>query len=75
MFERIKEIIEEQLGIHESDRIGFETLLRDDLDADSLDAAEIIMSIEDEFDVEIPDSVAEKFESVGDIVSYVEKHI
>lgn len=75
MFERIKEIIEEQLGIHESDRISFETLLRDDLDADSLDAAEIIMSIEDEFDVEIPDSVAERFESVGDIVSYVEKHI
>lgn len=75
MFERIKEIIEEQLGIQESDRIALETLLRDDLDADSLDAAEIIMSIEDEFDVEIPDSVAEKFETVGDIVSYVEKHI
>ena len=49
-----------------------ETSLMNDLEADSLDAVEIIMSLEDEFDMEIPDTAAEEFKSIGDIVKYIE---
>lgn len=75
MFERVKGIIEEQLGISDSDRVTMETSIHDDLEADSLDAVEIIMSLEDEFDVEIPDEVAERFGTVADIMHYLEKHV
>ncbi|WP_206458643.1 acyl carrier protein [Anaerovorax sp. IOR16] len=71
VFEKIKEIIVEQLGVDEDD-VTMTTHLMKDLEADSLDAVEIIMGIEDEFEIEIPDEMAEKFESVGDIVRYVE---
>ncbi|MEA4989025.1 MAG: acyl carrier protein [Anaerovorax sp.] len=71
VFEKIKEIIVEQLGVEEDD-VTMNTHLMKDLEADSLDAVEIIMGIEDEFEIEIPDEMAEKFESVGDIVRYVE---
>lgn len=71
VFEKIKEIIVEQLGVDEDD-VTMTTHLMKDLEADSLDAVEIIMGIEDEFEMEIPDEMAEKFESVGDIVRYVE---
>ncbi|WP_324825290.1 acyl carrier protein [Sinanaerobacter sp. ZZT-01] len=71
VFEKIKEIIVEQLGVDEAD-VTMNTHLMKDLEADSLDAVEIIMGIEDEFEIEIPDEMAEKFESVGDIVRYVE---
>ncbi len=70
-FEKIKEIIIEQLGV-EGEQISMETHLMKDLEADSLDAVEIIMAIEDEFEIEIPDEDAEKFQSVGDIVKYVD---
>ena len=70
-FDRIKGIIAEQLGVEE-DAISMETNLMKDLEADSLDAVEIIMAIEDEFDIEIPDEDAEKFQTVADIVGYVE---
>lgn len=71
VFEKIKEIIVEQLGVEEDD-VAMGTHLMKDLEADSLDAVEIIMAIEDEFELEIPDEMAEKFQSVGDIVKYVE---
>lgn len=71
-FEKIREIIVEQLGAEE-DAVTMETYLMKDLEADSLDAVEIIMAIEDEFDIEVPDEEAEKFQSVGDIVKYVEE--
>lgn len=74
MFEIIKEIIVEQLGVKDPDIITLETSIHDDLDADSLDAVEIIMGIEDEFNVEIPDDVAEGFETVGDIMSYLQEN-
>ncbi|MZQ75987.1 MAG: acyl carrier protein [Peptoclostridium sp.] len=74
VFEKIKEIVAEQLGIDELDTIKKESSLINDLEADSLDAVEIIMAIEDEFGVEIPDEDAEKFKSIGDIVSYVEEN-
>lgn len=73
MFETIKRIIEEQLGITDPDLITLNTNMHDDLDADSLDAVEIIMTIEDEFDVEIPDDMAEKLQTIGQIVDYLEK--
>ena len=71
IFEKIREIIREQLNVDE-DSITMSTHLMKDLEADSLDAVEIIMAIEDEFEIEIPDEQAEKFQSVGDIVKYVE---
>lgn len=71
-FEKIREIIVEQLGVDEA-IVAMETHLMKDLEADSLDAVEIIMAIEDEFDIEVPDEEAEKFQSVGDIVKYVEE--
>lgn len=73
MFEQIKRIIEEQLGITDPDLITLNTNIHEDLDADSLDAVEIIMTIEDEFDVEIPDDIAEKLQTIAQIVDYLEK--
>ena len=68
--DKIKGIIAEQLGVDEEE-VKLETNLAKDLEADSLDAVEIIMAIEDEFDIEVPDEDAEKFATVNDIVSYV----
>ncbi|HML36027.1 MAG TPA: acyl carrier protein [Bacillota bacterium] len=73
-FEKIREIIVEQLGVDES-AVTLETSLMKDLEADSLDAVEIIMAIEDEFEIEVPDEEAEKFQNVGDIVKYVEEKV
>ena len=69
--DKIKGIIAEQLGV-EDDALNMKTNLMKDLEADSLDAVEIIMAIEDEFDIEVPDEDAEKFQTVSDIVNYVE---
>lgn len=55
--------------------ITMESLLVDDLGADSLDAIDIVMSVEDTFKVEVPDEIIEKIETVGDIVNYIEDHI
>ncbi|MDR3296041.1 MAG: acyl carrier protein, partial [Clostridiales Family XIII bacterium] len=71
---KIKEIIIEQLQLDDA-VITMDTHLMKDLEADSLDAVEIIMAIEDEFDIEVPDDEAEKFQSVGDIVRYVEEQV
>jgi len=71
-FNKIKEIIVEQLGVEES-AVTLDTNLMKDLEADSLDAVEIIMAIEDNFGIEIPDEDAEKFQMVGDLVKYVEE--
>ncbi len=73
VYEKIKGIIIDQLGLDEDREITMETSLMKDLEADSLDAVEIIMAIEDEFDVEISDEDAEGFKSIGDIVKYVEE--
>ncbi len=73
VFEKIKEIVAEQLDVDTSD-ITLETSLTKDLEADSLDAVEVIMEIEDEYGIEIPDEEAEKFVTIGDIVNYVEEN-
>lgn len=72
-FDKIRSIIMEQLSASES-MVTMDTNMMKDLEADSLDAVEIIMAIEEEFDIEIPDEEAEKFQLVGDLVRYVEEH-
>ncbi len=72
MFEKIQEIIELQLDIKGQGRITIESSIADDLKADSLDAAQIIMAVEEEFDIEIPDDTALAFRTIKDILSYVE---
>ena len=71
LFERVKEVIGEQLGIEDLDTITMETTFIDDLGADSLDIVELIMALEEEFDMEIPEAEAEKITSVGDAVEYI----
>ncbi|HZH94204.1 MAG TPA: acyl carrier protein [Tissierellaceae bacterium] len=71
VFDKVKEIIAEQLDV-EVERVTMETSLMKDLEADSLDAVEIMMALEDEFEIEVPDDDAEKFTNIGDIVKYVE---
>ena len=68
-----KDIIIEQLQVEESD-VNMDTNLMKDLSADSLDAVEIIMAIEDTFGIEIPDDEAEKIATVKDAVDYIESH-
>lgn len=73
IFEKVKQIIAEELGV-ELDDITMDTHLTDDLGADSLDAVELIMSIEDEFEVEIPDEDLQKVQTVADIVEFLEQN-
>ena len=75
IFERVKEVIGEQLGIEDLDTITMETTFIDDLGADSLDIVELIMALEEEFDMEIPDADAEKIVTVGDVVEYIKEHV
>ena len=74
VFEKIREIIADQLDAP-VESITMDTDLMKDLEADSLDAVEIIMAIESEFDLEIPDDRAEEFKMVSNIVSYIEESI
>lgn len=71
--EKIKAILAEQLDVDENS-ITEDSLLVEDLGADSLDAIDIVMSVEDEFQIEVPDEAVEKMESVGDIVAFVENN-
>lgn len=71
IFEKLKEIIADQLEIEVSETIKPETSIMEDLEADSLDAVEVMMAIEDEFDIEIPEEDAENFKNIKDIADYV----
>jgi acyl carrier protein len=73
VFEKVKEIIVEQLGVEEDD-VTLESSFIDDLGADSLDIVELIMALEEEFELEIPDEDAEKISLVGDVVDYIKAH-
>lgn len=73
LFRRVREIIVEQLGVDEAS-VTPEARFIDDLGADSLDIVELIMALEEEFDLEIPDEEAEKIVTVGDAIQYIEKH-
>ena len=69
--ERVIEIVAEQLGV-DKDKVTPETSFVNDLGADSLDTVELVMELEEEFDINIPDDAAEKIQTVGQAVEYIE---
>lgn len=73
VFEKVRSILAAQFDVEE-DTISLTTNIIDDLGADSLDAVDMLMSLEDEFDVEIPDEEVESIHTVGDLVTYIEEH-
>lgn len=73
VFAKIKGLIREQLGVEEAD-IAKETTF-EDLDADSLDIVELVMALEEEFNLEISDEEVENIKTVGDVVRYIEAHV
>ena len=73
VFDKLKEIIVDQLGVEE-DAVTLEANNQDDLGADSLDIVDLIQTIEDEYDLSIPDEAVEEIKTVGDIVNYIEKN-
>ena len=74
VFEKVKAIIVEQLGVAEAS-VTMEASFIDDLGADSLDIVELVMALEEEFDIEIPDADAEKVSTVGDVVDYIRENV
>ena len=74
ILEKVKNIIVEQLGVTEAN-VTLEASFIDDLGADSLDIVELIMALEEEFDIEIPDADAEKVVTVNDVVDYIKDHV
>ena len=74
ILDQVKELVVNQTGVS-ADALNLDTSLMNDIDADSLDAVEIIMAIEEEFEIKIPDEEAEKFLTVRDIVEFLEKTV
>ncbi|NLK67039.1 MAG: acyl carrier protein [Campylobacteraceae bacterium] len=72
IFEDVRDVVVEQLSV-EADAVKMESKIIEDLGADSLDVVELVMALEEKFEVEIPDADAEKLLSIGDVVSYIEK--
>lgn len=73
IIERVTDIVSEQLGV-DKEKITTDTSFVNDLGADSLDTVELVMELEEEFDVNIPDDAAEKIQTVGQAVDYIEKN-
>lgn len=73
VFEKVKSIVADQLDVEE-EKVTAEAVITDDLGADSLDVVDLVMSIEEEFDIEIPDEAVEDIKTVGDIVKYIENN-
>lgn len=73
VFDKVKELIVDQLGADE-DAVTAEANIQDDLGADSLDIVDLIQTIEDEYDLSIPDEAVESIKTVGDIVAYIENN-
>jgi len=74
VFDRVKAIVVEQLGV-EANEVTPQSKFVEDLGADSLDVVELVMALEDEFDLEIPDEEAEKIATVGEAAKYIEGHV
>ena len=72
--ERVTDIVAEQLGV-DRDKVTTETSFVNDLGADSLDTVELVMELEEEFDITIPDEAAEKIQTVGQAVEHIESHV
>ena len=75
VFEKVRDVIAEQLGVGDVEIITMDTTFIDDLGADSLDIVELIMALEEEFDIEIPEADAEKISTVGDVVEYIKANV
>jgi acyl carrier protein len=73
IFDKVKERISDILGV-DADDVTMEASFMDDLGADSLDVVELIMALEEEFEIEIPDEEAEKIQTVADVVDYIKEH-
>ena len=73
VFEKVREILCQQLDVEE-DTVTMDSRIIEDLNADSLDLVDLLMSLEDEFDVEVPDDQVENVKTVGDLVGYIEKN-
>ncbi len=71
--EKVKGIIVEQLGV-EAEQVAPDAKFIEDLGADSLDTVELVMALEEEFGIEVPDEEAEKLQSVGDVIKYIEEN-
>jgi len=74
VLERVKRIVIERLGVEEAEVTPEAIFSKDDLGADSLDVVELVMELEDEFDLEISDEDAEKITTVGEVVKYIQSH-
>lgn len=74
VLERVTKVVVDRLGVDESE-VKLEASFREDLGADSLDVVELVMELEDEFDMEISDEDAEKIATVGDAISYIESKV
>ena len=74
VFDKVKELIAEQLDV-DADTVTVTSNIQDDLGADSLDVVDLVMSFEEEFDIEIPDDQVEKIKTVGDIVKFIEEKV
>ncbi len=74
VFEKVKGILVDQLDVEE-EKVTMEASITEDLGADSLDVVDLVMSLEEEFDVEIPDDQVENIKTVGDIVKYIEENV
>ena len=72
MFDDVKAVVVEQLNVNEGE-VKPESKFVDDLGADSLDVVELVMALEEKFEIQIPDEEAEKIQTVGDVVAYIEK--
>lgn len=72
VFEKVRNIIAEQLGVEDASKITEETTFIDDLGADSLDVVELIIALEEEFGMEVPEEEAEKIVTVGDVVAFID---
>ena len=73
IFEKIRKLLAEQINISQ-DEIKMESDIIEDLGADSLDVVEMLMAVETEFDVTVPDEVAMEMKTIGDVVSFIEKN-
>lgn len=74
VFEKVRSIIMDQLDVEE-DKVTMDAVIQDDLGADSLDIVDLVMSFEEEFDIEIPDDQVETIKTVGDVVKYIEENV
>lgn len=71
VFEKVREIVVDQLDV-DADKVTMSASISEDLGADSLDIVDLVMSLEEEFDMEIPDEVVENIKTIGDVVKYIE---